>query len=82
MAHTIAQPGLHAHSWDPDTDLMKQFVVQRSLGEGKGWLSLASFHALFEAVGNEWDREAADIVNRTYQHRAYRIWDQFNNRKV
>lgn len=51
IGHTDTQPGLRGHSWDPEFDLLKQFVVGRNLPRG-GTLWLASFHTLQEAVDN------------------------------
>lgn len=48
MTHTEAQPGLHAHSWRPEDDLMKQFTVwRRTLS---GWLAVESRDTLSEAL--------------------------------
>lgn len=75
MTHTIEQPGLHAHSWNPETDLLKQFVVQKSLGENKGWLALSSFHDYEDAIDDMEDREGISA-----EPRDYRVWDQFENK--
>lgn len=49
MTHTTAQPGLHDYSWRPADDLLKEWLVERSLGENRGWLAVASFDEYDEA---------------------------------
>ena len=41
MTHTIEQPGLHAHSWSPEFDLMKRWVLYKKTPSG--WLAVRSF---------------------------------------
>lgn len=79
MTHTKEQPGLHAHSWDPEHDLLKKYMVQKSLGEGRGWLGVASF----SDYGDAYDYiHAAEANEYGYVERytgTYRVWDQFSN---
>ena len=49
MAHTIEQPGLHAHSWNSETDLMKRWVVYTKTPGMLGRLALRSFDHFDEA---------------------------------
>lgn len=70
QAHTQAQPGLRGHSWNPDTDLLKRYVLERSLGPERGWLALASFDVEEDARQEGVKRELAEEV-------VYRIRDQF-----
>lgn len=65
--HTTAQPGLHAHSWAPEHDLMKRFVVERRTPSG--WLAMASFHSAT-------DTQLTNIV-APFRGTAIRITDQF-----
>lgn len=51
MTHTTEQPGLHAHSWNPDDDLMKRFLVYEKTPMGY-WLAIKSFENYYAA--DEW----------------------------
>lgn len=43
MTHSKIQPGLHEHSWKPEDDLMKRYIVWKEL-PGGGKLAVRSFH--------------------------------------
>lgn len=83
MTHTVEQPGLHAHSWNPEDDLMKQYVVQRSLGEGKGWLAVSSFWEFNGAYDDAFTREANSVYFDEeadyWKFTEHRVEDQFNS---
>lgn len=83
MTHTIAQPGLHAHSWDPENDLMKQFVVQKRIEGDKGWNSLASFADYGLGFDYVYDRtpkvEEGQYQGMGLYDGSFRIWDQFED---
>ncbi len=76
MTHTTQQPGLHAHSWNPDTDLMDRYRLDRSLGENRGWLAIASFQTF--------DEVSADVIARRNDgdFKAYRVFDQFADMSI
>ena len=74
--HTVAQPGLQSGSWDPETDLMKQYVVERN--DGHGWVALLSFHTR-EVSGQV--RDARSMNDYTEGVR-WRVWDQFKNETI
>lgn len=71
QAHTAAQPGLRGHSWNPDSDLLKRFIMERSM-LGGGWSGVASFHTAEEAATESARRIMADTSGREF-----RIRDQF-----
>lgn len=60
MTHTESQPGLHAHSWNPEFDLIKRFRVDQRVSakptrfskkpKPMGWLCRRSFESLDVAV--------------------------------
>ena len=87
MTHTIEQPGLHAHSWDPEHDLLKQFMVQKRIEQDKGWLGVVSFsdygdafdyiHAHSEKYPNS-DLGVPGTDLAIYDG-TYRVWDQFRD---
>lgn len=79
MTHTIQQPGLHDYSWRPADDLMKQFVVEKSL-PGGGWLALASHYEYGDAYDDIHNRERSEQGDdfRDYSGN-YRVRDQFKN---
>lgn len=68
--HTAEQPGLRAHSWNPESDLLKQFRVDRTRGPEQGWTGVASFATYDAAWHDAWHRE-----HRTQEE--HRIIDQF-----
>jgi hypothetical protein len=65
--HTAAQPGLRGHSWDPENDLLKKFLVVRAI-PGGGWLGMASFHT---------DPEAQAYIRDADGTHTYRVDTQF-----
>jgi hypothetical protein len=65
--HTQSQPGLHAHSWDSDHDLMKRYVLERQTPSG--WLALKS-------------SDAPAFITCAMSPYSYRVYDQINNTVV
>jgi hypothetical protein len=70
--HTQAQPGLRGHSWNAQSDLLKQFRVDKTRGPEQGWTGVASFDTYYDAWLDAVEREHKDQV-------VHRIFDQFNN---
>lgn len=70
--HLVEQPGLRGHSHDPESDLMKQFVISESLETG-GNLWVASFHTVEGAF--------AYLAKKDYE-KSFKILDQFDNNAV
>ena len=71
--HLINQPGLRAHSVDPDNNLMKRYVVAYHPPGGIGWIWERSFHTLRFAEEYWWNGKP----NVTY-----RIIDTKDNDRV
>lgn len=73
--HTVAQPGLRGHSFNPDDNLLKQFRLDKEITNAdpdkSHWLAIASF--------DDWDEAQAAIIIRRNDGdwTPYRIVNQF-----
>ena len=70
-AHTAEQPGLQTTSWDPENDLMKQFVIEINRPGQHGWLAMASSTKFWQAELRSVEFHCDGTL--------VRIFDQFNN---
>jgi hypothetical protein len=78
MAHTVAQPGLHAHSWDAETDLMKKYVLE--VKTESGWLAVESHASRADALDAFVSSVNKGIDDLLFIE--YRVYDQFSNEAV
>lgn len=69
QGHLTTNPGLRAHSVDPDNNLMKRFVVAYHPKGGFGWVESISFDSYVEAMDylceNIFDNQAQVFDNKT-----------------
>ncbi len=72
LPHLADQPGLRAHSYDEESDLLKRFVVYAATPSG--WLGLESYH-------DQADASTAAIL-RLYGNKRVRILDQYDGNRV
>ena len=73
LTHTKEQPGLHAHSWRPEDDLMKRYEVRVSTNPKFGFMAVSSFNHSENAVRDGYKR--ADAVKGKHVYSVFIVVD-------